>query len=516
MSDWKSRSTIVPPAKSSWKDRSEIVEKEKTGQLTAAIRGGVQGISGGFADELAGGIGGAIDYVQGEGDLKSLYEKNRDEQRSKNEQSKKDWPKTYGATQIGASIVPTVLTAGTSIPAMAASGAAQGLGYSEADLTKGEIGQAAKDTATGAAISAGTGAAAKSIGSLVARFNDKFPNATEGMRDTFNKYIAKLYSKTAGVDEEAILSQIKQPKIQKAAEKEGFSYITGTKAKEGIDKLGKELGQGVAEARDSLISRQGDDAVTGIYEITSDAEKFLARNKESAKGFTGLHPADRASLVKMTENLKEGSVDDIVKFRDFVDSKVAHLYDRPDAATPFERQLMKMRGQADDLLDKFSPEVNEANTRFADFAKNKSILGLNNEATVETITDNLYSGANKTAKKLAAQEIIPRHLLGDMQAIGANKAFEAAKKPGGTNYFKRGALGAITLGGSELLTNPDILKHGARALGIVEATLMKNPEALGKYAKVLTDAAAKGSANLAITHQVLQKDPEYQKILNGL
>ena len=71
MSDWKSRATPVQPAKSSWRDRAEPVEKEKTGQLTAAIRGGVQGISGGFADELAGGIGGAIDYVQGEGDLKS-------------------------------------------------------------------------------------------------------------------------------------------------------------------------------------------------------------------------------------------------------------------------------------------------------------------------------------------------------------------------------------------------------------------------------------------------------------
>jgi hypothetical protein len=50
----------------------------------------------------------------------------------------------------------------------------------------------------------------------------------------------------------------------------------------------------------------------------------------------------------------------------------------------------------------------------------------------------------------------------------------------------------------------------------VSKALTATPELFGKYAKVLTDAAAKGSANLAITHQVLQKDPEYQKILNGL
>jgi len=145
----------------------EMAQIDSISPAISGIRGAVQGITGGYGDEMAGLIGGGIDYLQGEGDFKSLYEKNRDEQRKKNEFSDKANPKTYFGGQIAGGVVPTVMTAGTSLPALAASGAAQGLGYSEADLLKGEVGKAAVDTATGAGLGLAGGLALKGVSKAI-------------------------------------------------------------------------------------------------------------------------------------------------------------------------------------------------------------------------------------------------------------------------------------------------------------------------------------------------------------
>jgi len=44
--------------------------------------------------------------------------------------------------------------------------------------------------------------------------------------------------------------------------------------------------------------------------------------------------------------------------------------------------------------------------------------------------------------------------------------------------------------------------------------LLQTPNLLGKYAKVLMDAANKGSANFAMTHSLLMKDPEYKALVD--
>jgi len=383
------------------------------------------------------------------------------------------------------------------------------------------LGGIAKDTAMGAGIGAGTTAAIGGATKLIADWNGKNPNATAAVKDKFNKAVAKVFSKTTGADEEAILRQIQNPAAQRAAEAEGFSYEVGTKAKKGIEDLQDKLAIGVADARDTLLANKGNEAIDGLAGLQNDAKKFLDRNSPSKGGFSGLSDAERKTLADVTDRLQDPTVEDVVKFRDYVDSKVSHLYDRRDSATPFERRLMRMRDQADEVLDKFSPELNQANTDFSSFAKNKGVLGLNKDSTVETITDNLYSGANKTAKKQAAEAIVDPSLIEDMKSIAANKSFDAAQRPGGNNYFKRGAMAVLTSGGSELVTNPNIVKFGARSLGGMQKTLgsmlSTNPEAFGKFAGVLSDAARRGGNALALTHYVLsQKNPEYQSLVQGL
>lgn len=516
-------------------DQKKAIADKKLGVGESAAIGLGQGLSGDNLDEIAAAsrapLGAAKEIANKFGagfddaDV-SKYKSQRGELRAADRLAEKSNPGAYTGSKVVGGVAQSFapglnVVKGASLANMTGKAAIQGglagLGASDEESLSG----IAKDVGTGVAIGGGTTLAIGGATKAIADFNKRNPNATTAMKDKFNKMVAKIYSKTSGADEEAILRQIQNPAAQRAAEEEGFSYAVGSKAKEGIEGLGRDLSNNVAEARDTLVEKFGDKAMTGLDDIEQGANKFLSRNAPSKAGFSGLKEKDREALIEITGNLKDATADDLVKFRNFVDSKVAHLYDRPDAATPFERQLMKMRGQADDLLDKFSPELNKANTDFSNYMGNKKVLGLNNDATVETITDNLYSGANKTAKKAAAEAIVPANLIEDMKTIAANKSFEAAKRPGGSNYLKRAALPLATGFTSELFTNPNIVKFGARGLGELEqkigSVLSKNPEAFGKFAGVLSDAARRGGNALALTHYVLsQKNPEYQGLIQNM
>jgi len=466
MSDWKSRATPAQPAKSSWRDRAEPVEKEKTGQLTAAIRGGVQGISGGFADELAGGIGGAIDYVQGEGDLKSLYEKNRDEQRANNEQSQKDWPKTYGATQIGASVVPTALTAGTSIPAMAASGAAQALGYSEADLTKGEVGQAAKDAALGGVIGGGTGAAIQGV--------SKFT-------PTILKYLSG--------------------KLGKGAENlaENATGATGKQAAEFVPGTGRYL---------------LDKGKVKIWDTAEDIAERAGQGMETAGKQIGsaLDELDAVGTQASVDNVRNALIkqaDDLAK----IDGN--------------QQIVSQLRAKADELINRGESNIPVSFGEKAKVAHNKMVNSFSPEADKNAAyhISTAYRKEVERAAEAADKEIAKKfmeakkdyNILSPVEAAASKRALTQSQSPiGGLGDMVAGGVGGVQGVVAKRLIGPRLASSGAVTMDAVSKALAATPELFGKYAKVLTDAAAKGSANLAITHQVLQKDPEYQKILNGL
>jgi hypothetical protein len=130
--------------------------------------------------------------------------------------------------------------------------------------------------------------------------------------------------------------------------------------------------------------------------------------------------------------------------------------------------------------------------------------------------NNLY-GANKGMQQEAAGRLFTPATMESAQDIAANKAFMNATRPGGDNYFRRGALAAVTMGGSEIATNPRLWKSGLRYVGRVEQTLKSNPQVLGQYAETLTNAMNRGPQALAATHFILsQRDPNYREITNGL
>jgi hypothetical protein len=109
------------------------------------------------------------------------------------------------------------------------------------------------------------------------------------------------------------------------------------------------------------------------------------------------------------------------------------------------------------------------------------------------------------------------NILAPVEAAASKRALTQSQSPiGGLGDMVAGGVGGVQGVVAKRLIGPRLASSGAVTMDAVSKALAATPELFGKYAKVLADAAAKGGSNLAMTHMILQKDPEYQKILNGL
>jgi hypothetical protein len=161
-----------------WNDHpvvTPILSEEETSKLESFARGAEQGVTFGFGDELNARLESLI--------TGKPYEQARDESRAAFKKSEEDNPLTTLAGNIGgALVVPVPGAAGATTVARlakigAGGGALAGLGVSEADLTKGDIGGAAKDIVEGA----GTGAA---VGGALGIAGKALKGATNIWKDT--------------------------------------------------------------------------------------------------------------------------------------------------------------------------------------------------------------------------------------------------------------------------------------------------------------------------------------------
>lgn len=164
----------------------------------SALRGASQGATLGFGDEMWGGaraigealpesLGGEPKNGKGMGEnLLSSYRKNRDQMRADNAKAEAENPKAYFGGSMAGGLATAPLGGarlGAPLAALAKSGAilggAAGLGFSGADLTKGDVQGAATDTATGAAAGAALanlGDEATKLPAIFAKLGDKVAN----------------------------------------------------------------------------------------------------------------------------------------------------------------------------------------------------------------------------------------------------------------------------------------------------------------------------------------------------
>jgi hypothetical protein len=208
----------------------------------SATRGGYQGATLGFGDEAAALVETGISKVPGLRDFAQLiqpaehldvrnpdytYAQRRDAKRQANTEAQQANPKTYTLSEFAGALAAPVpggsLVKGAGLGAKAANGAIQGaitgaaagLGNSEADLTKGQFGQAAIDTAKGAAAGTVAGAALPVVGKAVGKVASK---AGEKLQE---KYVQTFGSEVLG--------------LSRPRDKAAWGAILGKSAEEGVE-----------------------------------------------------------------------------------------------------------------------------------------------------------------------------------------------------------------------------------------------------------------------------------------
>lgn len=156
----------------------DVQSVEKQGVIESGIRGGLDALTLGHMDEIAGGMShpvGAIKALIGKGsgdeDVKN-YKSKRDEYRDLYERARKDNPKAYLAGGVAGSIAgPGKLLKGLkgakAVATAAGLGGAMGEGGSKAELADKDHAGIAKDTGIGVAIGGGVQYGADKLGSAL-------------------------------------------------------------------------------------------------------------------------------------------------------------------------------------------------------------------------------------------------------------------------------------------------------------------------------------------------------------
>ncbi|MFW7382361.1 MAG: ADP-ribosyltransferase [Oligoflexus sp.] len=310
---------------------------EEIGKLESAARGGFQGASFGFADELAGGLeaigrqvgiqglGGSFSDIglatpeQREMDFTESYREARDARRGADSAAQEANPGSYmtgdiaggivsgaaiplGAAAKGASLASKV---GTAAKLGSAFGAVEGLGRSEGE-TAGDI---VADTALGGAFGGVAGAAMPVVGAglkAVGRGAKKVAEAIlpgmEGGPEAANRFAAKAASILPGNvgDSEDYYRLLSQPEMRRSAKKLAS-------AKDIADDIGKELNNLKQSVQKSYQTAQSDFIKSGTpksHKLVS--ERFKAFEKNVAEISDQLSPATKKAIKNAKEIVMDG------------------------------------------------------------------------------------------------------------------------------------------------------------------------------------------------------------------
>jgi hypothetical protein len=515
---WRKTITKAEDSGSSWRKTIQSAP-EDVSMVESALRGAAQGASLGFADEITGGLESLL--------TDKSYEQARDESRANYKQAETANPVTFGAGNVAGAVGTSLIVPGMAGAASvagraaqaAAGGALSGLGQSEATDATGM----AKDAALGAGLGAGLSTIGDKVVApairKVGEYADDALQAVSKKSPVINQALAKGAKFFTGVDDDAAKRQLERPLQASAAEADGFAFETGKKAVAETEERGALLGQNVAAEEAKLVKEFRPEVFSGD-ELVGKIDEFLDGHSPSAMGFSGIDETQRAELKMLSDKLR-GQVlfsDDLVKFRKYMDhvERLAGKYDQ-EGLSPYVNFLKSLRGHADGMLDNTYKDFDAANKAFSQFKGDTGLLrSATNEGRAESMISNLY-GANKGAQQEAAGRLFKPDTLDAAKDIAANKAFENAKRPGGDNYFRRGALAVLTTGVSEAVTSPRIWQQGLRYTGKLEQIIKGNPQLLGKYAGALTTAMERGPQAFAATHFILsQRDPQYRQTVESL
>ncbi len=435
-------------------------------KLESALRGAAQGATLGFGDELVGA---------GESALGSLglvpdktYEQSRDESRLANAKAQSENPITYGVGEIGGGVASNLILPGSA-------------------ATMG--GRALQAAATGAIMGAGTAnnrdeilpsmAVGGALGGVAAPLTELGAGAVSKGANKLSEYLSGLSSKlnVKATGATGLQASKFKPELGQEMKKLDLGWFDGPQAiankMQGVlDESGKKIGS-TLEGLDAQGASANINLIVGklqskIDELSSEFgnEKIVAQLKNELNNLL----EKRISNIPLTA-AEAGK-------RNF---QAQVNYNSPEADKKSAAVMANLfKNEVEDAASATSPEA--ANI----FKENKRLFGL-------------YSPVQEAAQKRASTlSQSPMGGLLDVAAVSAG---------GG------GPLGLVSAAARKVIA-PRGANIAAKLSDKVSNLLQTNPQALGKYAKPLSDAIARGPAALASTNFLLQQtDPEYRKLV---
>jgi len=470
------------------------LEQKTPSQLESLGGGLLQGASAGFADEAEAGIRSMLSD--------KTYQQEREGVRARYRAEEEANPKTYLGGEFGGAAA-TALIPGlgeVTIPKMAAQGALYGLGSSEADLTKGDVGGAAKDTAIGGAVGGALGGIGKGVGKL-------FTKGSKIALSNLGPSVEAIESKLAMPEAKGLMaSPTAESSVLEGIVSDLKNKITSGSMKaqsllkpDSITNMG-EIGPVIQDLKNSLLTQGGligdeQKAATAVIDKWGE-ELFNLANKNNG-------------------NITEPMLGDFIRAID----KNVPKWDAPhsDIIDSVQKQL---RGSLDQALKSSNPEYAKAMQPVADHIglMNDVKKSFNLSPTMEaTDATNVKLGTVLKETKSHAQDVLKK-----LEDLSGHPFLDNLKNYQLGQEFEKGApiQGLGLLGRTSRLLGVDggtvaknIIDKYLGAKGAVENTA--SSQALQKYGPLLVDAAKRGGNALASTHFVLAtSDPEYQKLVD--
>lgn len=520
----------------------EVVEETpRFNELESAGLGSIQGASLGWADEIEGAGLGFVDDLKkifspsaGEPskvkrdengrvvnpeELTGSYEKHRDDARSMYKQAEKENPNSFLAGNLAGSFaVPGSVGAAKA----ALLGATTGFGLSEGDAS-----QQLMDAATGGAIGAAMPTVMKGVG-----------KAIDKTGEMINPALKKIGKAFFGVDEMATKRYLDNPDIVNKAQR--MDDVADDFFNKSLPKMREATSEYSSEAWNSLNPNQG-------FEKADILQAIVDRQKELAPRGFAVGAADNKALNQLG-NL----ADDISQFGKVISEPEAkHIiqsldnninWSNPDAKVsnetlktirefidnnlkeqnPVYRSIMEDTAQSvRDLKSVERMFVNrqspESHQKFVSAVKN---LGTKGDAS------DLSRGLDKI--KTQAGDDVKESLLNSW----TKKQFEK----GDTQGSRKTLLGSVVGGGiGSAVGGPTggvlgaAIGAGAGQVGdryagpifkkILDGKITSTEKILpvmGKFAKPLSDAMARGPAAVSAFHFIMQNDAEYRDLVRKL
>lgn len=490
----------------------------ETSQLESGLRGLAQGVSLGFADELAGGAEALGELAMGGKSLSKfpdIYKQKRDESRALYEEAKAANPKTYMGSEIGGGIATAFVPGlgalnaakgaqiGTVIGKGALQGAVTGLGGSSADDVK----EMAADTAMGGTLGAVGGGIGYNLGKLASGVSETLADSKVG------QYLIQKYKNLSGSAAN---------KLDEIAEVQGARAL-------GLERgTQKKLGQDATRA----VGRQALDE--NLLSIGANTEDLIARNNALKEAAMGARSAAYGQIDKAGTS-QFNPLDVALR----VEKKV--IGDMNPQYEDTKQLLKKLQPDIDNILSRGADNISmEEAQKLVQSLGKKAKFDMTRSSEANEMAKDVYQTVRQAINEAAGSEKVG--IPGIKETIeGANRKYSVAKDADKLLQNKQarelgnktfGLTDNIVAGGAVAASNPILAvplvaakkiseKYGNQTAAITADKLAdfvrQSPEMLGKYGPVLEKAVQRGGTSVAVTHHLLQqKDPEYRMKLNGM